>query len=621
MVKYYRTAILLLLDMALVPISAFASYAIRLETLQIPRYFYQGLVDYIVLALLVRTIVFYVMGVYYIDWVHADAKDLFRLIFANSISSAILGVVVVLLLLPFADINSFPRSVIFIDYIFYLALIGASRLALRVLTLARIASQRFKRGPRTRVLIAGAGDAGSLIVRELANNPQTGLDVVGFVDDDPAKIGTRIRGFKVLGPTSDIPHFADKYDVSQVLVAMPTAPGSVVRHIRDVCRERNISMRTIPGLYEILSGEVRISQIRDVQIEDLLRREVVASNPESVAEFLHQKRVAVTGAGGSIGSELCRQVAAARPGLLLLMGHGENSIFQLEQGLKSEFPNVPVVPVIVDIRDKSRLVWAFNRYKPEVVFHAAAHKHVPLMENNVVEAITNNVIATRNLVSAAAETGIDSLVMISTDKAVEPVSIMGASKSLAEHIVTQTASRPHRCYTVVRFGNVLGSRGSVVRTFQEQIRAGGPITITDPHMTRYFMSIPEAVHLVLQALAIGVDRDILVLDMGEPIKVLDIAHDLITLSGLTPYEDIDIVFTGSRPGEKISEHLWAPDEEVLPTDHEKIMRIKTHRPPIENLDEVIDRLDQLAAEHREGEIRAILQEVVPGCQLERRNHR
>ena len=601
-------------DILSICLSAVASFDIRLETL-FPSQIYDIVMIYLVLALVVRTTVMSLMGIYKYYWLYASARDLLRLWIALTISTIILAGLVLGIFFPLGIINSFPRSVLIIDWLVILVLIGGSRYLIRLLGSSSSARVSLSQKPRTRILIVGAGAAGSMIVRELDNNPQVGLDVVGFVDDNPAKLGVKIRGYPMLGSCADIARLVAKHHVEQVIIAMPTAPGSVIRRIRIACNEKGITVRTIPGIYEILTGQVSISQIRDVQIEDLLRREVVSGHKDSVAEFLYQKRVAVTGAGGSIGSELCRQIAAARPALLILMGHGENSIFQIEQELKYRFPNVPVVPIIVDIRDKNRLAWAFSRWEPEVLFHTAAHKHVPLMESNIAEAITNNVVGTRNVIYAAAEAGVEHLVMISTDKAVEPSSIMGASKSLAEQIVTQTAARTGRSYVVVRFGNVLGSRGSVVGVFKEQIKAGGPITITNPDMTRYFMSIPEAVQLVLEAGAPGGSDAILILDMGEPINILDMAKDLIELSGFTPYHDIDIVFTGARPGEKMHESLCAFYEELSPTSHEKIMSIKTKRPPIANLDEIIDRLDQLAAGQRDAEIRMLLQQILPDCEL------
>ena len=370
----------------------------------------------------------------------------------------------------------------------------------------------------------------------------------------------------------------------------------------------------MPALYEILSGKVSVQQIREVQIEDLLRRQPVSIDAGTVNNGLKGKRIAVTGAGGSIGRELCRQVALVNPELLLLIGHGENSIFEIDQELRRSFPQVVTQPVVADVRNRMRLEDVFSRSRPEVVFHAAAHKHVPLMEHNVVEAVTNNVIGTRNVTRTAEQFAVDRLVMISTDKAVRPTSVMGMTKRLAEMIVQESAVRTGRPYAAVRFGNVLNSRGSVIPVFREQIRAGGPVTVTHPDMTRYFMTIPEAVQLVLQAGVQCLGGEIFVLDMGEPIKILDLARDLVELSGLKPYEDIDIVFTGIRPGEKLSEHLFYSGEHMEATCHDKILVAQDgHLTLAGSLEALIDQLDQLADSGRDTEIRQVLRRAMIEC--------
>jgi len=367
-------------------------------------------------------------------------------------------------------------------------------------------------------------------VREMHNNPTLGYVPIGFLDDDPAKQKLQIHGVPVLGTRHDIPRIAQQEGIDEVVIAMPTAPGSAIREVRAICERSQVATKTIPGLYELINGSVAIGQIREVKIEDLLRREPVRTDLAAVESYIAGAVVLVTGAGGSIGSELCRQIAARKPGQLLLLGHGETSIYNILSELTRLAPRLPAVPLIADLRDADRIARLLRRHRPQVIFHAAAHKHVPLMESNPEEAFTTNVLGTENLLRAAEQAGTSRFVLISSDKAVNPVNIMGASKYLAEVLVQHAAKRTGRQFVVVRFGNVLGSRGSVVPLFEHQIAAGGPVTITHPEMTRYFMTIPEAVQLVMQAAVLGQGGEVFVLDMGEQIRILDLAHDLISLS-------------------------------------------------------------------------------------------
>ena len=443
-----------------------------------------------------------------------------------------------------------PRSIPLIAILITLAFIAGPRLALRLWSQSSRRSTKASTAPPVmqRVLIAGAGEAGALILRELRANPQTGLIPVGFVDDDPHKQGMLIQRVRVLGGCESIPSLVREHRIDQVIIAMPSASGSAVREIVDICEQAGVRARIIPGMYELLSGAASIGQLRDVQIEDLLRREPVHTDTAQVAALIRGRRVLVTGAGGSIGSELCRQIVRCEPAELILLGHGENSIFEIanelgagvrsresggrSQGAARITHHVSrITPVIADIRDADRLAAVFAAHRPEIVFHAAAHKHVPLMEDNVEDAVTNNVLGTRRLVEASIAAGVEHFVLVSTDKAVNPSSVMGATKRVAELIVQEAAQRTGRAFVVVRFGNVLGSRGSVVPFFQQQIAAGGPVTVTHPEVKRYFMTIPEAVQLVLQAAALGCGGEIFVLDMGEPVRIADLARDLIRLSG------------------------------------------------------------------------------------------
>jgi FlaA1/EpsC-like NDP-sugar epimerase len=402
-----------------------------------------------------------------------------------------------------------------------------------------------------------------------------------------------------------------RYDVEEVIIAMPRATGTVVRQVVKAATEAGVQTRTVPGIFDIISGRVAVASLREVEIQDLLRRDPIQTDLEQVRVLATGETVLVTGAGGSIGSELCRQVARLEPAQLLVMGHGENSIFDVMAELTERYPHLEAVPIIGDVRDRERMRLIFERYRPYSVFHAAAHKHVPLMEENVAEAITNNVLGTKNVAELSAEYGVEHLVLISTDKAVRPTNVMGATKRVAEQIVQEVAESTGRNFVAVRFGNVLGSRGSVVPTFLRQIQSGGPVTVTHPEMRRYFMTIPEAVQLVLQAGAIGKGGEVFVLDMGEPVKILDLATDLIRLSGLEVGSDIEIRFTGARPGEKLREELFFGSESALPTDHPKVLRAKNGVLPI-GLSTVVDLLVD-GARHgwSDVQLRALLVRLVP----------
>jgi FlaA1/EpsC-like NDP-sugar epimerase len=446
---------------------------------------------------------------------------------------------------------------------------------------------------------------------------------VGLLDDDGGKHGLQIHGVPVLGGRELIPAWVDEYAVAEVIIAMPTAPGSAIRDILTICSQAGVPARTIPGLYDILSGQVSVSQIRNVDIEDLLRREPIQTDTSAVEDMLRGCRVLVTGAGGSIGSELCRQIALSEPAVLILVGHGENSIFDIANELRQLWPKLAIEEVIADVRDLDRLHQVFDVYQPEIIFHAAAHKHVPLMELNMVEAVTNNVQGTANLLRLAEAHQVGRFVFISTDKAVNPSSVMGATKRVAEFLVQAAAKRGGSPYVSVRFGNVLGSRGSVVPLFRGQIARGRPVTVTHPEVRRYFMTIPEAVQLVLQASALGQGGELFVLDMGEPIRIVELARDLIELSGLEVGRDVDIVYTGLRPGEKLFEEISLPGEEYVPTQHDKIFvspndsdganlpRAGVAPDRLADLEGVVEGLVALARRGDEAQVRARLREIVP----------
>jgi FlaA1/EpsC-like NDP-sugar epimerase len=423
---------------------------------------------------------------------------------------------------------------------------------------------------RKPALLVGAGRAGLLAAREISGVGDVALEVKGFVDDDPAKQGSVIHGFPVLGTTEDLARLVKEMGIAQVVITIARISRRDILRIIDVCHKIPVKLRIIPGLYQIIQGKVQVSRIRNVQIEDLLGREPVELDEEQVGKFLAGRTVMVTGAGGSIGSELARQVARFRPAHLLLVERAEFALFEIDQELRRAFPELSIQPLVADVGEEPRMRSIFNVHRPHVVLHAAAHKHVPMMEANPAEAIKNNILGTRTLGELAGETGVEAFVLISTDKAVRPTSVMGASKRVAELVVQDLGRKHPTRYVGVRFGNVIGSAGSVVPIFREQIRRGGPVTVTHPDMRRYFMTIPEAAQLVLQAGAMGEGGEIFILDMGEPVRILDLAVAMITLTGLKPFEEMDIVFTGLRPGEKLYEELELFGEDIAKTRHPKI---------------------------------------------------
>lgn len=469
---------------------------------------------------------------------------------------------------------------------------------------------------RRRALLVGAGDAGQMVVRELSQRSDLGVDIVGFLDDDPQKVRKKIGSRTVFGTTSELPRLVENLFIDQVIIAMPSAPPSEIRRIVEMCRESEVETRILPGLFELIDGRVSISQLREVSLEDLLGREPVQLDSASIAGYIEGRRVLITGAGGSIGSELSRQIMRFQPEELLLLGRGENSIFSIYQELSRRPEPVKLLPVIADIRDYKRMLNIFQKHRPQVVFHAAAHKHVPLMEANVSEAITNNIAGTRILAELSAEYGVETFVLVSSDKAVNPSSVMGATKRLAEMIIQDLSRRSRTKYVAVRFGNVLDSRGSVLPTWRQQIAAGGPLTVTHRDATRYFMLIPEAVQLIVQAGALGAGGEIFVLDMGKPVKILDLAEDLIKLSGLRPGQDIEIQFVGLRPGEKLHEELLTAEEGLTKTRYEKILVGQPQSIDNAYLSHRLQVLIKAAGEDDEQAIRNCLNDLVGGSLTE-----
>ncbi|ACZ18279.1 polysaccharide biosynthesis protein CapD [Thermanaerovibrio acidaminovorans DSM 6589] len=599
----------ILLDVACALVSSLATFVLRLD-LPLPVNFAPSLVPYSILATATKLGLILWLGTWRQSWRNSSVPDLIQLL------KVMVAFVVIMSGVGFVlgPANMpLPRGIPFIDGAITLLLWGGIRL------LARGFHEREGHsGSHLRpVVIAGAGSAGTSLAREIQRNRSCGMRVAAFLDDDPAKLKMTILGVPVAGTLDQLGEVLDRFGASEVLIAMPSAPGSAVRLVMEQASSRRVRARIIPAIAEVLSGRVSLDLVRDVEVEDLLRREAVRLDLDEIGSYLRGQRVMITGAGGSIGSELVRQAIPFGPSLLVLLGRGENSLHQLEMELKGMDPVPPFVTVVADVRDRTRLGRVIARYRPSVVFHAAAHKHVPMMEEHPEEAVKNNVLGTLNVVECCIEAGVSTLVNISTDKAVNPTSVMGASKRLAEMVVRRVADRvpPGGAYVSVRFGNVLGSRGSVVPLFKEQIRRGGPVTVTDPEMVRYFMTIPEAAQLVLQAGGMGMNGAVFVLDMGEPVRIVDMARDLIRLSGLEPDRDIRIEFTGRRPGEKLYEELLTAEEGTEASRHSKIFVARTEHMGLE-LDQVIQRLSFAAEVGDQEAIRRILSEAIPTSRLE-----
>jgi len=516
-----------------------------------------------------KVAIFAAFGLYQKWWRYVSGRDFMLILRAVAVSSALL-VILFAVVQPFQ--TSLPRSVEVTDFVLTLVLIAGARLAVRLIVER---PSRTARLPRHGVLVVGAGSGGQMVVRELQLNPNLGATAIGFVDDDARKRGMRMLGLKVLGSTDEIAAILDETEPDEVVIAIPSAPGTVRGKVVAACREREVPVRTLPTVFELLRGGVQLNrQLREVQVEDVLGREPVVAELDRVGAYLRDRIVLVTGAGGSIGSELCRQIARVDPRLLVMLDHAEDNLFQIDREMVEERHFTNVEAVLADCKEPGRMLEVMQRFKPGVVFHAAAYKHVPLMEANPLEAVRNNAIATRVAAETAAASKVERFVLISTDKAVSPQTVMGASKAMAEWIVEAAGhAHPGTRFASVRFGNVLASSGSVVPIFRSQIERGGPVTVTHPDMTRFFMTIPEAVQLVIRAGDIGAGKgEVFVLDMGEPVKIVDLARNMIRLAGYEPERDIAIEFTKPRPGEKLHEELFASGETQQATASKRINR-------------------------------------------------
>jgi FlaA1/EpsC-like NDP-sugar epimerase len=563
-----------------------------------------------------KTLIFSAFGLHQKWWRYYGLGDMWLILRAVAVGSGVM-LVVFTVAQPFDD--SIPRSVVIIDFMLTLLFVGGARMAGRLLA-ERPARAARKRGARE-VLVVGAGSGGQMVVREMQLNPNLGTRAIGFIDDDPRKRGMRLLGLKVIGSTDEIGAALDRTKPDEVIVAIPSAPGVLRGSVVAACREREIPVRTLPTVFELLRGGVQLTrQLREVQVEDVLGRDPVVMELDRVGAYLTDRIVLVTGAGGSIGSELSRQISRVRPRLLVLLDHAEDNLFGIDREMLSEWHFSRVEAVLADCKEPERMLEVMERFKPDVVFHAAAYKHVPLMESNPLEAVRNNAIATRVTAETAAVAGAERFVLVSTDKAVNPRTVMGASKAMAEWIVEAAAHRhPETRFVSVRFGNVLGSSGSVVPIFRNQIEHGGPVTVTDPEMTRYFMTIPEAVQLVIRAGDLGDSQagEVLVLEMGEPVRIMDLARNMIRLAGYEPEQDVAIEIIGPRPGEKLHEELFNADERAEPTRASRIVRAVRLKPldpawvegAVDRLEQLVvsgdetglaDRVIELVGEQREG---------------------
>jgi FlaA1/EpsC-like NDP-sugar epimerase len=557
------------LDACLLALAYLLAFVLRFDP-RIPTRYDELLGESIAFVVLGKLVVFWGFGLYHKLWRFTDGKDFEAIVRAVVVAS--FALVVAFFLIPPRVALDPPRGVIALDFLLTLALIVGVRFLVRAVMERRFRGPLARKGARE-VLIVGAGNGGQLVASELRRNPELGGVPIGFVDDDPRKSGVRIAGLKVEGTTDDLPRVLDGAEPDEVIIAIPSAPGVLRQKVVTACRERGIPVRTLPTVFELLSGGLNLMrQVREVQVEDVLGRDPMRLEIDRVGGYLAGEVVLVTGAGGSIGSELCRQISRVNPKRLVLLDNAENSLFEIRRELESERHFTRTVAVLADIKDATRIREIFAEYRPAVVFHAAAYKHVPLMEENPVEAVRNNAVATRILAAAAGETGVKRFVLVSTDKAVSPATVMGASKTLAEWAVEAAQHRFEQTrFATVRFGNVLGSSGSVVPIFRRQIAAGGPVTVTDENMTRYFMTIPEAVQLIIHSGQLGRGGEVYVLEMGDPVRIVDLARKMIQLSGREPDTEVAIEIVGRRPGEKLHEELFNADERARPSGEDRIL--------------------------------------------------
>ncbi|MEX0993159.1 MAG: nucleoside-diphosphate sugar epimerase/dehydratase [Solirubrobacterales bacterium] len=579
----------LLVDAGLVALAYFLAYLLRFDE-GIPRRYGELLGATIVFVVVGKIAIFYAFGLYDKWWRYAGLRDFESILKACVVASLVL--VGVLFVWSPTD-NELPRSVAAMDLLLTIALITGARFIVRAVIERPPRGAVIPKGQE--VLIIGAGEAGQLIVREMRRSPELRQTPIGFVDDDPRKRGMRIFGLKVLGTTRDLERLLDEVEPDEVIIAIPSAPGIVRERVVRSCRERDILVRTLPGVFELISGSVNLMrQVREVQVEDILGRQPIKVEIGETGSYLSERTVLVTGAGGSIGAELCRQIAHVKPRLLVMVDHAEDNLFEIERELLSDRHFTGCESILADCKDTERMVEVMQRFHPDVIFHAAAYKHVALTEDNPLEAVRNNTIGTQVVATAAADAGADLFVLVSTDKAVRPITALGGSKAIAEWIVDACEYRyPDTSFCSVRFGNVLGSSGSVVPLFRRQIEKGGPVTVTHPDMARYFMTIPEAVQLIIRSGKLSTGGEVFVLEMGEQVRIIDLARNMIRLSGQEVDRDIRIEIVGPRPGEKLREELFNEDEQPVATEADRIVKVERESLDPDRVDAVIDQVGRL----------------------------
>lgn len=599
-----RRIVLVILDIMTVCIASIAPLWIRFELnyRDIPQVYLNSAWDFMIVNVIMTLVVFYVFKMYHSLWAFAGTAEVQNILAACSLSAILDFLGMKLMQYPI------PRSYYFIYALVLTGITTCTRFSYRIMRGIRHKAQNRKNG--TRVMIIGAGDAGNTVIKEITNSSYSTMTIKCIIDDDKNKWGRFIQGIKIVGGRERIVEYAALYGIDEIFIAIPSADRATMKALVEICKETSCKLRTLPGIYQLVNGEVNVSKLRDVDVEDLLGRDPIKVDLDSILNYVKGQTIMVTGGGGSIGSELCRQIAGHRPARLIIVDIYENNAYEIQQELKHKYPNLDMVVLIASVRNTNRINSIMKNYHPDIIYHAAAHKHVPLMEVSPNEAIKNNVFGTWKTAQAAVQNGVKKFVLISTDKAVNPTNIMGASKRICEMII-QTYNRHYDTeFVAVRFGNVLGSNGSVIPLFKKQIAAGGPVTVTHPDIIRYFMTIPEAVSLVLQAGVYARGGEIFVLDMGEPVKILDLAKNLIRLSGYKVDEDIKIEFTGLRPGEKLYEELLMSEEGLKDTENKLIHVGK----PIE-FDETLFyvQLNQLkqAVESECDNVRTLIQEIVP----------
>ncbi|MGB9430497.1 MAG: nucleoside-diphosphate sugar epimerase/dehydratase [Gammaproteobacteria bacterium] len=612
----FRRILVFCHDITWVPITILVAYWLRLNLGLIPRPMLSGAVELASVAIVLHALMFWIFGCYRGAWRFASIPDLLQLF--KAILAGVIATTVVCFMI--GRLQSIPRSVLVLYPLLLLGILSTARVTYRAIK-DRNFKLDFENG--TRALLVGAGRAGEMLVRDLERHTQ--FVPIAFIDDDPHKQGQEIRGIRVRGNVSDIPRFLDEFSIETVLITMPSAPRQVMDEVVRVCAERGIQCRTLPSLAELADGRIEVSRLRAVTVEDLLGREPVILDRQAVSAFLRGKRVLVTGGGGSIGAELCRRISLHEPGLLAILDNCEYNLYCIDQELSTQYPGLMFNTMLGDVRDRLTISSLFEELKPQVVFHAAAYKHVPIVEDNIIEGIRNNVFGTKIVADAAKYHDIETFVMISTDKTVNPTNVMGTTKRVAELYCQGLNETGRTHFITTRFGNVLASAGSVIPLFERQIAAGGPVTVTHPEITRYFMTIPEAASLILQAGAIGKGGEIFVLDMGEPMRIAELAEKLIQLSGLQPGRDIDIAYTGLRPGEKLHEELFYAQEELRKTAHPKLLLAGCATVEPVQIDDGLKRLSEAMAERNQErallELKLLVPEFQPGVSWEERKQR